>query len=178
MAGGPTQKVALVHWADYEPFARGPEEPVPPLPICRILVERGFRRRSAAALIDSGSVVSILPRHLAAALGCLPTEFETEVMTPTGSFMAADVPLKARLFLSAEVIQISFCVFVVPAPGHEFPFVVMGQEPLFHMAEVRFRSWESRFGLSRTPPAWMGGHVASKPPRRRRGRQGPESVRS
>jgi hypothetical protein len=147
-----------------------------PLPICRVLVERGSHRRSAAALVDSGSVVSILPRHLAAALKCLPDEFETTVISPTGAFSAAEVPLKARLFLSADVIEIPLCVFYVPAPGHEFPFGVLGQDPLFEMAEIRFRSWESRLGLARRPPPWMSPHAAafSVPDRGRRRR--PASV--
>lgn len=80
------------------------------------------------------------------------------------------------LLLDQQVVRIPLAAFLVPRPEQGPPFVVLGQEPLFVRAEVRFRSWEGRLGIRDVSAArmrsgwWTGGSYgpAVQPPDRRR----------
>jgi hypothetical protein len=144
----------LFHWAEFEPFAFPGELPGA-MPVVKALVKLGNGRRKALALFDSGSGVSLLPRHLASVLKCMPDSFDLRIRTPKGSFLAGDVLLRCSLLTDSQILQLPLSPFLVPEPGVELPFVVLGHEPLFEFAEVRFRSWEGRVGLSpRLPRRW------------------------
>ena len=144
----------LVHWAALEPFSFPGEAPGT-LPVVKALVEVRPRRRRALALLDSGSGVSLLPRHLASALRCMPDSFDLRIRAPKGSFLAGDVLVRCSLLMDSHIVQLPLSPFLVPEPGVELPFAVLGHEPLFEFAEVRFRSWEGRVGLSpRLPQRW------------------------
>jgi len=139
------------------------------MPVLKALVEMGSRRRKTLALLDSGSGVSLLPRHLAQAMGAMPGSFDFRIRTPRGSFLAGDVLLRCRLLLDSHILQLPLSVFLVPEPSVELPFVVLGHEPLFEFAEVRFRSWEGRVGLGPRLSQRWGAPAHSSPPSNRTG---------
>jgi len=115
------------------------------------------RRLRAFALVDSGSDVSFLPRFLAKDLRCLPDTYDLPYEAGGRTLMAGDVMARVDLHLSEGVVRIPLAAFLIPGPEHDFPFLVLGQEPLFHMAEVRFRAWEGRLGLMERKHRWLEG---------------------
>lgn len=122
-----------------------------------MLLEAGGRRVKALALVDSGADVSFLPHVLASDLKCVPETYDLTYKSGDSSFPAGEVLTQAHLLLSKHILTIPPSHFLVPAPDQDFPFVVLGRDPLFQHAEVRFRDWESRLGFSPRPPPWMRG---------------------
>jgi hypothetical protein len=162
MAGGTTQRVALIHWAEFAPFA-SPAGTSLAAPLLRVLLEAGSRRRRSLALLDSGSDYSLVPPALARAMGCIPPTYDIEVRSARGAFMAGDVMIRSTLLLDAEIVRLPVAPFLVPEPKVELPFIVLGRDPLFESAEVRFRTWESRVGIAPVRSTrWIG---PSPPPR-------------
>jgi hypothetical protein len=99
--------------------------------------------------------MSFIPRFIAEDLGCLPHRYDHQVQQGVSSFVAGDVMARAELLLSKNLLVLPLSVFMVPAPGVDLPFVILGNDPLFEAAEVRFRSWEGRIGFRERPRPWM-----------------------
>jgi hypothetical protein len=87
--------------------------------------------------------------------------------------MAGDVMARLDLRLSQDVFRIPLSAYLIPKPEEDLPFAVLGLEPLFAMAEVRFRAWESRVGIRRRPRLWMEGPRAGPVSPRTAGRAKP-----
>jgi hypothetical protein len=118
-------------------------------------VQVGFRKLVAYGLIDSGAEVSFLPRFLAKELGCIPPSYDVTARTGVDEFPAGDVMARVHLLLAKSILSLSPAPFMVPAPGFELPFVILGHDPLFEKSEIRFRGWEARIGFRPRPPPWM-----------------------
>ena len=146
----------MLQWADFEPF-QDAEGISGARPLVCVVAHIAGRRMRTVALVDSGADVSFIPHHVAAALKCAPTDFGLSYYAGGRKWPAGDTMARLDLLLSQDIFRIPLSAFLIPEPERDLPFLVLGQDPLFALAEVRFRSWETRVGFRARPRPWMEG---------------------
>ncbi len=87
----------------------------------------------------------------------MPDRYDLPYEAGGRTLMAGDVMARVDLLLSKSVVRIPHAAFLIPGAEHDFPFLVLGQEPLFQMAEVRFRAWEGQLGFLERKHRWLEG---------------------
>ena len=141
-------KPTAVEWIAYESVvARGVATPLAPL--MSVVLESAGRKRGALGVVDSGSEISCLPPHLAAALRLELQGPPREVRVLGGVATVRSAFCDLRVPVAHGVLTFRAVEFAVPASGEGDGLVILGQDPLFREIEIRFQGWLQRFGLQR-----------------------------
>ncbi len=153
--GGSTERVALTDWFEYE-WADWVGEAPRRFPLLPITLRSNQRTLATYGLVDSGSERSYIPRAAAQKLRSLPARYDGNARPAGGSFAVGDATLTLEVALGSGSMRVAGCQFKVPEDPKFVPHVVLGREPLFLLAEVRFQDWRRRFGIARRPkPAFV-----------------------
>lgn len=137
-------------WFEYEWTGFQDDEPkrFPLLPLTLRSKKRTF---SALALLDTGAEKSYLPRALAEKLRCLPSNYTGRARPMGEDFAVGSTWLTIEVALPSGLMSVGACEFHVPEQEGFVHQVVLGREPFFLLAEVRFQEWRKRFGIVRRP---------------------------